>query len=155
MTRCSFQMTEFRDLACKMTTGKSERIFNTEEIRFRCIPNTVEVLFVAVLTSDVLLFLLLFGFLKTSSLPLSSFLFVSAEKQRFFSLNFPLSLRFFRESLRLMNEIGKTLQSKEIKNLQVTHQLHKWQWRLWLIFLNAFRTIFVQPLPFCNAIPIQ
>lgn len=66
------------------------------------IPKTVEVLLVAVLTSDVLLFLLLCGFLNTSS-PLSSFLFVSAEKQRFFSLNFALSLRLFRESLRLSN----------------------------------------------------
>lgn len=66
------------------------------------IPKTVDVLLVAVLTSDVLLFLLLCGFLNTSS-PLSSFLFVSAEKQRFFSVNFALSLRLFSESLRLLN----------------------------------------------------
>lgn len=70
------------------------------------LPNTVDVLLVAVLTSDVLLFLLLFGFLNTSS-PLSSFLFMSAEKPRFFSLNFALALRLFSESLRLDVEKGK------------------------------------------------
>lgn len=99
MTRRSLQMSELRDFTYEMTI-QSERDFHAGNILFDRIPKTVEVLFVAVLTSDVLWFLLLFGFLNTSS-PLSSFLFVSAEKPRFLSLNFPLSVRLFSESLRL------------------------------------------------------